>query len=126
MTFDMDPRQGKARVVLCVGVLPRRHEITRASVNAYVVGATAITRTHQGGAPYAGGGIAMEGSDAPYWSVSNLTIPLGAFLMFFKVTIREPGEYEVVFSLQSPDFYDKGDHFYRDKLIARSTTANVS
>lgn len=39
--------------------------------------------------------------------------------MFFKVTIPRPGEYEVVLKLQSPDFYDKGDQIYRDKLIAR-------
>ena len=57
--------------------------------------------------------------DALYWSMSSLTIPLGALVMFFKVTIPRPGEYEVVLKLQSPDFYDKGDQIYRDKLIAR-------
>jgi hypothetical protein len=44
----------------------------------------------------------MDGPDAPYWSISSLTIPLGALLMFFKVTIPEPGEYDVVLKIQSP------------------------
>lgn len=123
MTFLMNPPSAKARVLLCAGFKPGRHEITRVSVNVYVVGSTDIVRTHQGGAGYAGGGVRMEGPDAPYWTVSNLTIPLGAFLMFFKVTIPAPGEYEVVLTVQSPDLYDKGDHYYRDTLIAGSSEA---
>jgi hypothetical protein len=88
-------------------------------VNAYVVGATDISRTYQDGASYEGSGVRMKGPDAPYWSVSGVTIPLGAFLMFFKVTLPKPGDYEAMLVLQSPDFYDKGDHFYRATIMAR-------
>jgi hypothetical protein len=126
MAFDIKPG-AEARVLLCAGVLPegRRDEITRVTVNAYVVGATNIVRTEQDGTPYENGGRRLTGPDAPYWSISSLTIPLGPFLMFFKVTIPDPGEYEVVLSLQSPDFHDKGDHVHRATLIARSRTAVV-
>ena len=120
MTFDMGSK-GPADVVLCAGVLPegRRDEITRVLFNAYVVGATDIARCRQDGSPYPNGGHCLKGPDAPYWADSGVTIPLGALLLFFKVTIPEPGDYDVVLTFQSPDFYDKGDHFYRDTLIAR-------
>lgn len=112
MEFEMDPT-AEARVLLCAGVLPegRREEITRVTLNAYVVGAINIERTKQDANPYPSGGTRLQGPDGPYWSHYPMTIPLGAFLMFFKVTIPEPGEYEVVLTLQSPDFRDKGDHF---------------
>jgi hypothetical protein len=120
MAFDMHP-SAPARVLLCAGIPEgRRREITRVLVNAYVAGATSIYRAYQDGEPYKEGGVRMTGPDAPYWSVSGLTIPLGAFLIFFKVTIPEPGEYEVILKLQSPDFHSRKDHVYRDKLIARA------
>ena len=110
-------------MLLCAGVLPegRREEITRVTLNAHVVGAINIERTKQDANPYPSGGTRLQGPDGPYWSHYPMTIPLGAFLMFFKVTIPEPGEYEVVLTLQSPDFRDKGDHFYRGTLTARAT-----
>jgi hypothetical protein len=119
MTFPMNP-SAEARVLLGA-VIPegRRHEITRVLVNAYVVGATDIRRTTQDGRPYPDGGHRMGGPDGPYWSIHPLTIPIGAMLMFFKVTIPRPGEYKVVLRLQSPDFYEKSDQVYEDKLIAR-------
>lgn len=122
MEFEMDPT-AEARVLLCAGVLPegRREEITRVTLNAHVVGAINIERTKQDANPYPSGGTRLQGPDGPYWSHYPMTIPLGAFLMFFKVTIPEPGEYEVVLTLQSPDFRDKGDHFYRGTLTARAT-----
>jgi hypothetical protein len=64
--------------------------------------------------------VRMQGPDGPYWAISNVTIPLGAFLTFFKVTIPEPGEYTVVLTLQSPDLYDKEDHRYEDTFVARA------
>jgi hypothetical protein len=64
--------------------------------------------------------VRMQGPDRPYWAISNVTIPLGAFLTFFKVTIPEPGEYTVVLTLQSPDLYDKEDHRYEDTFVARA------
>jgi hypothetical protein len=119
MTFDMNP-SAEARVLLCAGIPEgRRHEITKVLVNAYVVGSTDIRRTTQSGEPYPNGGHRMEGPDGPYWTISSLTIPIGALLMFFKITIPKPDEYDVVLKLQSPDFYDKGDHIHGDKLIAR-------
>ena len=98
----------------------RRQEITRVTLNAYVVGATDIRRTVQDGTPYPDGGHRLEGPDGPYWSQSGMTIPLSAYLLFFKITIPQPGEYGVVLTLQSPDFHNKRDHFYRGTLIARS------
>jgi hypothetical protein len=88
-------------------------------VNASVIGATDIYRTDQDGTPYKDGGGRLGRADARYWSISPVTIPIAAFVMFFKVTIPEPGEYDVVLTVQSPDLYDKGDHFYRDTLVAR-------
>jgi hypothetical protein len=36
--------------------------------------------------------------------------------MFFKITIPEPGSYEAVLTLQSPEFYDRTDHRYRAEI----------
>jgi hypothetical protein len=120
MTFPMNPT-AEARVLLSV-VIPegRPHEITRGVVNVYVVDALNIYRTDADGQPYEDGGRRGKGPDGPYWSIHPHTIPLGAQVMYFKVTIPEPGEYEVVFKLQSPDLYSKKDYVYRGKLIARS------
>jgi hypothetical protein len=120
MTHEINPG-AEALVVLCAEVAGgRRAEITRVLVNAYVVGATNIYRTDPHGTPYTNGGQRGKTPDGFYRSISDVTIPLGALVMYFKVTIPGPGNYEVVLTLQSPDFHDKGDHYYRDTLIARS------
>lgn len=105
-----------ADVVLSIG-LPdeRRNEVRGVTFNAYVVGATEITRCNQDGTPREDGSRLM-GPDAPYWQASGLTIPPAAFIFFFKVRISAPGEYVVVFKFRSPEFYGKRDYEYRTVL----------
>jgi hypothetical protein len=120
MAVDIEP-PAPVHVLLRVEIPEgRRREITRVLVNAYVVGATDIYRAHQDGERFEDGGHRLKGLDGPYWSIEALRIPIGAKLLFFKVTIPEPGEYEVVLKLQSPDFYSRDDHVYRDTLVARA------
>jgi hypothetical protein len=108
MRMASTERQG---VVQRVVIPPegRPDEIPRVLVNAYVVGATHITRALPGGSTYRDGGFAGQAPDGPYWSISGVTLPIGAFEMFFKVTIPKPGIYEAVLTLQSPEFYSRGD-----------------
>jgi hypothetical protein len=123
MTFTLDP--ARREVVLCVGLSnPGRHEIEKVYVNAYVVGSTSITRCRQDGTPYPAGGGDMLVADAPYWAISRLIIPPDAFVMYFAVAIPAPGSYEVVLKLLSPEFYERGDIYYRDKLVARAADAS--
>ncbi len=118
MVLEMGP-EGAADAILCAAAQEgRSDEITRVLLNAYVVGSTEIFRCDQDGDPF-GDGHRLRGPDAPYWAVGDVTIPIGAQLFFFRVTIPEPGRYEVVVSLQSPEFHDRGDHFYREALVAR-------
>jgi hypothetical protein len=121
MTFAMDPDEPES-VLLCALIRGgRRHELTRVLVNMAVVGATKIDRTYQDGELYKDGGIRQGPPTAPYWVIPSLTIPLADFVMFFKVTIPKPGDYDVLLRLQSSDFYNRGEHAYLDMLIARSS-----
>jgi hypothetical protein len=100
-------------VILAVGFAAgRRDELRRIAFNAYVVGSTEIVRCDQSGAPY-GEGSRMMGPDGPYWQASGLTIPIGAVLLYFRVTIPRPGNYGVRFLLWSPEFYGRDDWDYR-------------
>jgi hypothetical protein len=104
--------------ILRVTIMPedRPEEITRVLVNAYVVGATHINRVLPDGSMYRDGGVAGKGPDGPYWSVSGVTLPIGAFEMFFKLTITKPGAYTALLTLRSPEFHHRGDHRYEDVI----------
>jgi hypothetical protein len=95
----------------------RPDEIPRVLMNAYVVGATHITRVLPDGSTYRDGGVAGKGPDGPYWSISGVTLPIGPYEFFFKVTITKPGTYEAVVTLQSPEFHDRREHRYRDEIM---------
>jgi hypothetical protein len=92
-------------VLLGVGFSHRnRRKIRELDLNVYVVGSGRIQRCAQDRTPYQSGG-GMQVADGPYWTESD--IKLGrAQPMWFYVEIPEPGQYQIVVVMDSPEFYE--------------------
>jgi hypothetical protein len=104
--FEMQTVSGPDTVLLAVQFShDNRHKIADFDLNVYVVGSRDIYRCAQNGARYrAGGGTQV--AEGPYWTEGD--IKLGRLQpMWFKVEIPEPGNYQIVVVMNSPEFYNK-------------------
>jgi hypothetical protein len=126
LRFEMQPGSGPDTALLAVGFShDNRHRITGFDLNVYVVGSTRIQRVTQDGKRVSSG--AMQVADGPYWTEGDLR--LGRRLpMWFKVELPEPGEYQIVVVMNSPEFYERdGIDLQRpeDVLVASRVGENI-
>jgi hypothetical protein len=81
-----------------------RHKIREVDLNVYVVGSGSIQRCAQDRTSYHSGGK-MQHADGPYWTESDIKIARNQ-PMWFNVQIPEPGRYQIVVDMDSPEFYE--------------------
>jgi hypothetical protein len=106
LQFEMQTVSDPDTVLLVVGFShDNRHKIADFDLNVYVVGSTSIHRCAQNGARYRSGG-AMQVAEGPYWTDGDIELARRQ-PMWFKVDIPEPGEYQIVVVMNSPEFYEK-------------------
>jgi hypothetical protein len=82
-----------------------RHKIREFDLNVYVVGSRSILRCAQDRTPLDSGGKMQHGQDGPYWTESDIKIARKQ-PMWFNVQIPEPGQYQIVVDMDSPEFYE--------------------
>lgn len=105
LRFEMQTVSEPDTVQLTVWFTHRnRHKIREVDLNVYVVGSRSIQRCAQDRTPYQSGGK-MQHAEGPYWTESDIKIARKQ-PMWFNVQIPEPGQYQIVVDMDSPEFYE--------------------